>query len=230
MVSFEERPNRFRPRHEEDAILLSAAWARLAGGGFEARVVGRELLDRWSEPHRRYHTLSHLWDTLRAVDILQDEASDVDAVRYALWFHDAVYEGHPGEDEEQSAWLAERLLDPLGVGPAMISEVVRLVLLTKDHRPEEGDRDGGVVCDADLAVLGSARDEYLAYVTAIRAEYREIPEREFRCGRLAVLRSLLERPRLFNTEFGRERWESRARTNISAEVDRLSGRRTGGLW
>lgn len=210
------------PLNEEEAVLLGAAWRRLAGGSPEAAAVGAELLDRWNEPHRRHHTLLHLWETLRAVDVLRTEARDEDAVRYAVWFHDAVYEGRPGQDEEESAALAARLLSLVGVEPARIDEVVRLVGVTAAHRPEEGDANGAVVSDADLSVLAAPTDEYLAYATAIRAEYRHIADRVFRAGRAGVLRSLLSEPHLFATAFGRAHWEDRARSNMLAELDRLA--------
>ncbi|MEU3016124.1 MULTISPECIES: metal-dependent phosphohydrolase [unclassified Nocardiopsis] len=213
---------RSHPLREEDAVLLAAAWRELAGSGCEARAVGEELLGRWSEEHRRYHTISHLWGTLRAVDVLREEARDVDAVRYAVWFHDAVHEGDPGGDEDASAALAERLLTLLGKDPALVSEVSRLVGVTKEHRPEPGDADGAVLSDADLSTLAGAPEAYLAYTAAVRAEYWRYPEHVFRVGRLRVLRSLLESPHLFHTRFGREHWEPRARSNMLAEIDRLS--------
>ncbi|MFL1428600.1 MULTISPECIES: HD domain-containing protein [unclassified Nocardiopsis] len=207
---------------EEEGILLGASWERLAGTSPEARAVGRELLLRWSEPHRRYHTLTHLWATLRAVDVLADEAVSPDLVRYAVWFHDAVYETEPGRDEDQSAALARDLLPMLGMAPERIAEVARLVLVTKDHAPAPDDADGQVLCDADLSVLAGAPDEYLAYTAAVRAEYRRVPDEAFRAGRSRVLRGMLDAPQMFHTEFGRIHWEAKARSNMLAELDRLA--------
>lgn len=222
MRSFEDRPDRFSPLPEEDVNLLAASWKRLAGEGYEARAVGEELLGRWSEPHRRYHTTSHLLSTLRAVDLLQEEARDPEAVRYAVWFHDAVYEGRPGRDEDESAALAERLLALMGREPGLITEVARLVGITKDHRPDRWDANGAVLCDADLSTLAGHAEEYLAYTTAVRAEYGHVSDEAFRTGRLQVLRSLLAAPHLFHTPFGRTHWEPRARSNMLAEADRLT--------
>ncbi|NYH54252.1 MULTISPECIES: HD domain-containing protein [Nocardiopsis] len=212
------------PPNQRIAVRLEAAWRGLAGNTPEAVAVGAELLGRWNEPHRRYHTLTHLEATLRAVDLLRDEARDADRVRYAVWFHDAVYEGVPGRDEEESAELAERLLSLMGAEPAFVREVARLVGVTATHRPGRWDADGAVLCDADLSVLAAPADEYLAYTTAIRAEYRHVSDEEFRAGRTGVLRSLLEAPHLFHTPFGRARWEARARVNMLAELDRLDAR------
>lgn len=232
MVGFDDRTHSGHPplsaEQEEVALLtaLTAAWRRLAGDGSETGAVGAELLKRWSEPHRRYHALPHLWKTLSAVDILRQTAHDVDAVRYAVWFHDAVYEGRPGEDEDASARLARRLLDSIGAAPELIGEVTRLVLLTKGHRPASDDGDGAVLCDADLSILGAGPEEYLAYTTAVRAEYRHLSDGVFRDGRLRFLETALERSHLFHTGPGRRRWEARARDNMRAEAERL----TRGVW
>ena len=200
---------------------LGSAWRGLAGDSPEAIAVGTELLRRWGEPHRRYHTPAHLESTLRAAESLRDQARDIDGVLYALWFHDAVYEGVPGQDERRSARLAERLLSRMGMAVVRVREVARLVELTATHRPEEWDVDGAVVCDADLSVLAASDEEYLDYVTAVRAEYSHVPEERFRAGRAMVLRRLSEAPHLFHTPFGRRHWEARARANVLAELDRL---------
>ena len=64
-------------------------------------------------------------------------------------------------------------------------------------------------------------DGYVAYATAVRAEYGHVDDAAWRLGRRAVLRSFLDRPRIFRTITGRERWESRARINISSELASL---------
>lgn len=223
MVSSHRSRSSDGPPEHEDVALLRASWGRLAGTTPEARAVGEELLGRWSEPHRRYHTLTHLWSALRAVEVLEHEAANPDRVRYAVWFHDAVHEGRPGTDEDESALVADRLLTLMDHGRGEIAEVVRLVELTASHVPEEGDADGAVLCDADLSVLASEPDGYLEYTAAVRAEYGHLNDRVFRAGRLRVLRSLLDRAELFHTRFGRTHWEGRARVNIRAEADRLIG-------
>lgn len=211
------------PPGGQEMSLLGAAWRRLAGDGPGAATAGAELLVRWGEPHRCYHTPAHLRATLRAVDVLQEEARDPDTVRYAVWFHDAVYAARPGQDEEDSAVVADRLLTLMGTSRGRIDEVMRLVDLTRTHRPAEGDADGKVLCDADLSVLAGAPVAYRAYTEAVRAEYNRYSDEEFRTGRIRVLRSLLAAPQLFHTDFARGHWEVRARQNMNAEIERLSG-------
>jgi predicted metal-dependent HD superfamily phosphohydrolase len=101
------------------------------------------------------------------------------------------------------------------------AEVARLVRLTVTHDPADDDRDGQVLCDADLAILASPPSAYAAYTAAVREEYHFVPNEAFRDGRAAVLRQLLELPRLFRTPYGREKWEATARYNLRSELELL---------
>lgn len=205
------------------ALSLHDRWLTLAGITPESIRLGDELVARWAEPHRRYHTLDHLARVLDGVDEFGGHADDIAAVRYAAWFHDAVYDGGEAsaDNEELSAQLAEADLPALEVPEARIAEVARLVRLTKGHAVADGDRNGAVLCDADLAVLGGDAAAYRAYTEAIRQEYAEFPDEVFRPGRAAVLKGLLELPHLFRTPVAVERYEARARANLTAEIAAL---------
>ncbi|MCB5908228.1 HD domain-containing protein [Streptomyces pinistramenti] len=181
------------------------------------------LLARWAEPQRRYHTLAHLTAVLDRIDELAAHADDLCVVRLAAWFHDAVYRPDRSENEERSAALAERALPELGVGPARTAEVARLVRLTVTHDPGPDDRDGEVLCDADLAVLAGPPAAYAAYAAAVREEYAFVPDPDFTAGRATVLRQLLSLPRLFRTPTGQDRWEHPARRNLATELELLEG-------
>lgn len=183
--------------------------------------AGRDLVQRWSEPHRSYHDVEHLQAVLRHIGTLRSHATDPEICMVAAWFHDAVYEGRPGVDERASAALAAEVLERLGVPGDLVKEVVRLVELTATHTPEAGDANGAVLCDADLAILGSPPAEYAAYTAAVRDEYAHVPEADFHAGRAAVLRHLLARDPLYATSTARELWEDRARHNITTELARM---------
>ena len=197
---------------------LERRWAALAGTSPAAAAAGADLLRRWAEPHRHYHSTGHLTHILGAVDELAAAAADADAVRFAAWFHDAVYDGRPGEDEAASARLARDVLTGLDRPAALADEVERLVLLTASHDPAPGDTNGAVLCDADLAVLAGPPSDYAAYASAVRDDYAHVPDADFAAGRAAVLAGLLDRPALFHTETGRRRWEDAARHNLETEL------------
>ncbi|MFI6789024.1 metal-dependent phosphohydrolase [Nonomuraea sp. NPDC050383] len=203
---------------------MDDGWTKLAGRSPASLATRAELVARWSEPHRRYHTLDHLAAVLAAADRLAGAADDPGAVRLALWFHDAVYDGRPGRDEERSAQLAQARLPRCGVPPARVAEVARLVRLTAAHdRVAPGDANGEVLCDADLAVLGSpSREAYDDYAARVRQEYAHVADEPFRAGRAAVLGRLLAAPRLYRTPLAYELWEERARANLRAELRSLT--------
>ncbi|MFD7387995.1 hypothetical protein ACFV46_05975 [Streptomyces sp. NPDC059852] len=206
---------------------LRARWLRTllaarSDGTAAPEPYGEALLKRWSEPQRRYHTVDHLAAVLEHVDVLAEHARDVEAVRLAAWFHDAVYLPERSENEERSARLAERALPEAGVPAERTAEVARLVRLTVTHDPAPDDPNGEVLCDADLAILAAPPSAYAAYTAAVREEYHFVPNDAFRAGRADVLRQLLTLPSLFRTPYGRETWEATARYNLSSELEMLS--------
>ncbi|MFB7357857.1 HD domain-containing protein [Streptomyces gardneri] len=200
--------------------------ARAGREGPDPAPYGRNLLARWAEPQRRYHTVDHLRAVLDRIDELADqggEGGELELVRLAAWFHDAVYRPDRSENEERSAALAERALVEAGLTEHEVHEVARLVRLTIAHDPAAGDLNGETLCDADLAILATGPDTYRGYVAAVREEYAFVPEDDFRKGRAAVLRQLLALPRLFHTPYGAAVWEERARDNMEKELKELTG-------
>ncbi|MFJ8191026.1 hypothetical protein ACIQ8D_14835 [Streptomyces sp. NPDC096094] len=216
-------PDALRSRFARALAGTTTSGAASAGApGPDPAPYADNLLARWQEPQRRYHTLTHLAAVLDHIDVLEEYADDADAVRLAAWFHDAVYLPDRSENEERSARLAERALPEAGVPAEKTAEVARLVRLTVGHDPAGDDRNGQVLCDADLAVLASPPSAYAAYTAAVREEYHFVPNDAFREGRAAVLRRLLGLPRLFHTPHGRREWEATARYNLTGELEMLS--------
>jgi len=179
-----------------------------------------DLLARWSEAHRKHHTVAHLHEMLDAIGELADTGIEFDreAVELAAWFHDAVYEIGRDDNEDRSAELARQLL----ASSPIRNEVARLVIVTKSHKVPDDDINGAVLSDADLSVLGREPLRYRAYAAAVREEYAGIPDEVFKPARAQVLSSLLD-GQLFHTAAGRERWEDRARRNIAEEIAELTG-------
>ena len=207
---------------DDDALLSS--WLAPDGAWL---TLGEELLTRWSEPHRNYHAPTHLSAVLRGVGTLaragELEPGHRPVVTLAAWFHDAVYAGVAGADEEESATLAEARLAPLLPGH-VVEETARLVRLTTHHDPDPADRRGAVLVDADLEVLARTPESYAQYTAAVRADYRHVAEEDFRRGRAQVLERLLDTPSLFRTATGVQRWEPQARVNLARELEQLSRR------
>jgi predicted metal-dependent HD superfamily phosphohydrolase len=185
--------------------------------------LGENLITRYSEPHRRYHTTKHLLDVLTMIDQLADD-HDLFLVQLAAWYHDAVYAIPAGQvsNEEASARLALRELSLVGLEQEDLNQIARLVRLTETHLPGPRDPEGELLCDADLSILASDPAQYANYVAAVRAEYAQVPEEQFLAGRLAVLSELVDRE-IFRTSKGRQLSDA-ARANLAAEIDAISER------
>ncbi len=175
-----------------------------------------ELIAAWDRPG--YHDQLHLTEVLDRLDQLAAAGAQIDAtvVGLAAWFHDAVYDGGP-DDEEQSAQWAERVLPSLHA-----EEVARLVRMTAHHRPAQDDPGGCALSDADLAILAAPRERYATYAAGVRADFAHVDDADFRAGRAAVLRDLASKPHLFHTPQARELWESPARANLDREISELA--------
>ena len=213
------RPRDRTPKRPAALALARAAWLATLP---EAPELGEELLQRWSEPHRRYHDVRHLAQCLDALEQLGAAAPAERPAVLAAWFHDAVHNGEPRSDEEASALLAQQRLTPL-IGPDESAEVARLVRTTIAHDPEPGDRAAALLVDADLSVLGQLRGRYHVYLRDVREEYARYDDEDFRAGRLAVVSGLLARRPLFATATGRRLWAARAEINLTEERNRLLG-------
>lgn len=188
----------------------------------EAAALRDELVAAYAGPGRHYHGIRHLEEVLTRLDELACAGTEYDdlPVRLAAWFHDALYDGERDSEERGAAWAEESL--PPYVDDETLTEVTRLVRLTETHRPDEGDRNGAALSDADLSILGAGEERYDEYAAAVRREYSYLGDEEFRIGRSQVLTTLLNREPLFHSAYGREAWQDRARANLQRELARLT--------
>jgi predicted metal-dependent HD superfamily phosphohydrolase len=194
---------------------LSEAGAQRSGAS-----VFEELLARYGEAHRRYHTIAHVDSCAGWLDWYRGSALHPERVELALWFHDAVYDPCKRDNERQSAALSRLRLDALGVPSAALCDIEAHVLATECHRSEHP--DGKLVIDLDLAILGSPSATFARFERQIREEYVHVPEASFRAGRAAVLRTFLARPEIFRTPALREELEARARSNLERRLLELA--------
>ncbi|KAA1422064.1 hypothetical protein F0U44_03505 [Nocardioides humilatus] len=176
----------------------------------------------YADPARGYHDARHLGEVLERLGELAEAGADFDRtpVLLAAWFHDAVYDGERDAEERSASWAEEAL--PGLVDAATVAEVARLVRLTESHRPDDADRNGCALSDADLGILAAADGRYDEYVAAVRTEYGHLPDDVFTAGRADVLRELVAKPRLFHTAYALAHWEEPARRNVERELSVLA--------
>ena len=198
---------------------FAALWRRV-GCADDGREVFDALWRAWGEPHRHYHGREHLLDCLQQLDRSPPTDADRDLAELALWFHDAVYVPQAGDNEACSAEWAARALRECGAPAAQAERVAALIRETDHARPAQ-DPSGALVCDVDLSILGRPAPEFAEYERRIRAEYQRVPDLAYRVGRAAVLRGLLSRDHLFQTDHFRALYEDRARENLTESLAAL---------
>jgi predicted metal-dependent HD superfamily phosphohydrolase len=195
---------------------FSALWQRLGGRG-DGRALFAELERAHSEPQRAYHTTAHIEDCLTQFDLARHLAKRPDEVEAAIWFHDAVYDPRASDNEERSAEWARKSLIEAGAADDIAQRIAALVLLTRHVDPPTS-RDGELLLDIDLSILGRQPDMFAVYDVQIRQEYNWVPEAEYRRRRADVLAGFLGQPTIYRTEFFRKRLESQARENLSRVI------------
>jgi predicted metal-dependent HD superfamily phosphohydrolase len=202
---------------------LRNSWQRMwpgIGASGDGATTFAQLVERYAEPHRRYHTLRHLnecIDWFEGASHLAQRPAEVEA---ALWFHDAIYDLGQTGNEEQSARWARAALSSAGVPDDAAARVEKLVLTTK-HTASPVSQDGQLLGDIDLSILGAAEPRFTEYEVQIRDEYSFVDEPLFRRRRRALLQAFLDRPFIYCTAHFRSALEARARFNLANAIGKL---------
>lgn len=195
---------------------LNASWQRATaalGWRGDSSELRDQLLARYAEPHRRYHTQQHLAECLAMLEPVLELAEHPAEVEMALWFHDAVYETRRRDNEAQSATWAQRAAQQMGSRDEVATRIHDLVMATQ-HSVQPANNDAALLVDIDLSILAASPSRFAEYEQQIRAEYAFVPGILFRYKRGAVLRSFLQREHIYGTTHFRTLFEVRARNNL----------------
>ena len=205
-------------------MLTLQSWQRLWNELGAHTVNGglmNQLVAAYSERHRHYHTLQHLRECLAHAEAVRTLARRPAELELALWFHDAVYDPHRGDNEERSAQWAHASVVAAGCDAAIADRVRDLVLATRHHEAHE-DVDTQLLVDIDLSILGASYSRFDEYERQVRAEYAHVDDAAFRAGRSRFVQGLLARPSLFATDVYRGTLEKRARENLQRSLEAMA--------
>lgn len=180
-----------------------------------------EISENYSGKKRHYHALSHLENLFEELEAVRTLVHNWDAVVFAVFYHDLVYDAKKQDNEEQSALLAEKRLTALSVPEAIISLCKEIILATKSHLVS-ANSDVNLFTDADLSILGKPWEQYEIYYKQIREEYSVYPDLLYKPGRRKVLKHFLAMERIFKTDVFREKYEKQARRNLGRELEVIS--------
>lgn len=192
-------------QYTTDLILIESLW--------------KEIENRYSEPHRHYHTLAHLDFLLSQLNEVKEQISDWDTILFSVFYHDIVYSTTAHDNEEKSAELAVERLQ-IGFPTEKIAKCREQILATKGHTITH-DKDTDLFTDADLSILGTHADVYKRYSAQIRQEYIQYPDAAYNEGRKKVLQHFLNMPRIYKNGYFFDKFEWKARENLLHELSTL---------
>lgn len=190
-----------------------------------AEAIFEDVIARYAEPHRAYHTLEHIVSMLDEFECVVEGAEDSVAVKLAIWYHDIVYDTAPSDpkvasNEERSVFRFEKDAEILGLSAELVVYVAKLILATR-HDSLPTSQDEQILVDLDLAIFGKSRSVFNRYEKGIREEYRHVPERVFCAKRKEILKSFLGRPFIFSFQIFRDLYQSAAEENLRCSIEDL---------
>lgn len=174
------------------------------------------LKEKFYEPHRKYHNYNHInycfniFDKYFKNSNLSEE--DKTAIKFALYFHDIIYDPSASDNEEKSCQTFQNIFaDKLNY--LTIDKISSYILATKTHKPF--DYNSSIVIDCDLAILGSSAEEFVIYENSIREEYLFVPDEAFNLGRKVAMNKFANKEFIFATqELKNSKFEFRAKINL----------------
>lgn len=185
----------------------------------QSNAVFLELQKSYNSPPRAYHNINHIADCLGLYDRVRTEPNN--AIELAIWYHDAIYKPLSTTNEQDSADLLRAVSDRLGFDKSIVKDAERLVLITAHHKMATA-FDEQMLADIDCSILATDPRRYDQYAKAVRSEYAEVIDSEYRAGRLKFLDGVLFQRAIFHTQWAHELdYDNRARLNISREINQL---------
>lgn len=180
-----------------------------------------EIKQKYTEPHRFYHTIGHVEKMLNEFNAFNSGNSDYPNLILAIIYHDVIYKPKRSDNELKSAAFAEKQLKRLNY-PFRETEIIKqLILSTKKHELVLNSYQEKLLLDLDLIILGTPEKEYLAYAENIRKEYSFVPRFLYRKKRKEVLQNFLSKDKIYFTDEFHAKYEKQARRNIKFEITDL---------
>ena len=195
-------------------------WSRIrAKGDFKEEF--RKLTLAYTGENRFYHNLFHISDGLEEISLVRELADFSNALEFAWFYHDFVYDSKAKNNEDKSAEACKEVCLRAGLPEEFIGKTDRLIIATK-HIVAPSGNDEKLIVDVDLSILGKPKEIFDEYERSIRKEYSFVGEEDFRAGRKKILEGFLKRDSIYFTEFFRSKYELKAIENLKRSISRLS--------
>jgi len=188
----------------------------------------KALITAYTEPQRHYHTVSHINSMLQYLSQLSQipgqQITNPTAITLAIFFHDWVYDPRANDNEVQSIAVFRDFVKDVQPPEGLSKIVEHYIEATISHslgEVDENDEELKLFLDLDMVTLGREKEGYEKYKEEIRREYGHLSQKEYCEGRAEVLKRFLESERLYFSEWGFDKFEVRARENLTGEIEEL---------
>jgi len=187
---------------------------------YKSEELFQIIQDKYNEPHRAYHNLSHIYSMLMMAEEFYDFIEHNHLFDLSIWFHDIIYDASRQDNEVKSAELANELLQPF-LPKSFLKDLTDMIVSTKTHTPILPFHDNKFFLDLDLAILATDVDTYKSYTKAIRKEYSIFSDELYYAGRKHIMNGFLEKNNIYFTSFFQQRFGQQAKENIKVLSRRM---------
>lgn len=147
-----------------------------------------QIMKMWSEPHRHYHNIDHLFDTLKSIESkFKDGEIDENEqliLSIAALFHDVIYDPESNINEEESIQYYKNNVNKLNLD----QRVINIITSTK-FRKEPDERLCRIFWNIDNSILKSDINGLLDYEKKIRKEFQFVEYSSYKEERINFLKS-----------------------------------------
>jgi cytidyltransferase-like protein len=146
-----------------------------------------EFYAKWSESHRYFHNLDHLYSIVMAVhDKYKNDEHTYVVYMLAAMFHDIVYEPNRTDNEVKSVEVFNHYVNPLDLSKKTIDEVCSLILATADMNDDNdfNQMDRKILTETSISKL-------IDYEHKIAKEYQYLDYPTYKKNRIEFLTKCL---------------------------------------
>jgi pantetheine-phosphate adenylyltransferase len=157
------------------------------------------ILEKYSEPWRKYHTLDHLSNLFNLVEQLQGiDQNNKNILKLSIVYHDLVHFSWSHTNEIDSANLLKEHWNQYGKNPDdwdTLKKAYKVIHQTKDHSGM--DELSVLFNQMDMSILDSDTSGLVEWEKGIYHEYSFAPTEHYKTGRLEFLNKYVsEKPKL----------------------------------
>jgi predicted metal-dependent HD superfamily phosphohydrolase len=161
---------------------------------FGIDITVEEVIKRYSENHRFWHTLEHLEDVMLKIYYLLGNTITWNEYKILLVvaiFHDIVYDPKRKDNEEKSVEYMRSCIyglssmNVLRVSFPTIKEISDIILATKHHKSKE--RLSVIFNSIDTSVIDEPFQVLIEWEDGIYNEFKWVGKEEYKKGRLDFL-------------------------------------------